>query len=310
MVYPRYRSLYENGVLEDRIRLFRQHYSECSLCPHKCKVNRQRGERGVCRAGTVAVVASYNCHDGEEPPISGTSGSGTIFFTWCSGKCLFCQNYPISQLGIGREVTDEELADMMMSLQSRGCININLVTPTHFLPSFLSALSIAIDKGFSLPIVYNTSGYERVETLRLLDSIIDIYLPDAKYSDSNIARKLSGFTNYVGHNRSALMEMYRQVGNLRIRDGNAIGGMIIRHLVLPGNLSGTDEVLTFIAEGISRDMYTSLMNQYFPAHKAVGHPLLSRKITQDEYNWAIERFHACGLHNGWIQELTCDSVSL
>ncbi|HDY88642.1 MAG TPA: radical SAM protein, partial [bacterium] len=215
-MYPSYLKLIKTGELQHRIEILRKKYEDCALCPHKCRINRTRGEKGICSSGPLPVVASYNSHHGEEPPISGISGSGTIFFTGCSGRCIFCQNYPISQLGTGREISENKLADMMLELQKRGCHNINLVTPTHFLPSIIAALSIGASRGLHIPIVYNTSGYERVKIIRLLEDIIDIYLPDAKYSDNKIAFELSGFKKYVQYNRSALIEMFNQVGNLQI----------------------------------------------------------------------------------------------
>ena len=296
-----YLKLSNNGKLQDRIEILKKNYYDCFLCPHKCKVNRTRGERGICRSGSLPVVASYNRHYGEEPPISGSSGSGTIFFSSCSGRCIFCQNYPISQLGTGKEVTEEQLSEMMLKLQNRGCNNINLVTPTHFLPSIVAAISIGASRGLHIPIVYNTGGYERVEIIKILDGIIDIYLPDAKYADNTIAKELSGFTNYVDYNRSALVEMFNQVGTLQTKDGIAVKGMIIRHLILPKNLGGTECIMKFLSEKISQDIYISLMDQYFPAYKALIHEDLSRRITSEEYNNALESFYKNGLHNGWIQ---------
>jgi putative pyruvate formate lyase activating enzyme len=248
------------------------------------------------------VVASYNVHHGEEPPISGTKGSGTIFLSGCTGRCLFCQNYPISQLGTGEEVSESRLAGMMIELQDRGCHNINFVTPTHFSPSIVAAISLAAAQGLSIPIVYNTSGYERVETIRLLSGIVDIYLPDAKYADDTVATRLSGFPEYVEHNRAALKEMYAQVGNLVTREGIAARGLIIRHLILPDGLAGTSEVLRFIADELSPDIPVSLMEQYFPAYRALTHETLSRRITADEYDEALKSFDDRGLHNGWIQD--------
>ena len=296
-----YLKLFENGELQNRIEILKNNYNECILCPHKCRVNRNNGEKGICRTGPLPVIASYNCHFGEEPPISGTSGSGTIFFSGCSGRCVFCQNYPISQLGTGKALTEEQLSDIMLKLQNRGCNNINLVTPTHFLPSIIAAISVGASKGLYIPIVYNTGGYERAEIIKLLDGIIDIFLPDAKYGKNEIAKKLSGFTNYIDYNHSALIEMYKQVGNLQINDGIAEKGIIIRHLILPGNLGGTDIIMKFISENISKDIYISLMDQYFPAYKAFKHKILSRRITSEEYNNALEYFHGSGLYNGWIQ---------
>ncbi|MFC1538836.1 radical SAM protein [Candidatus Latescibacterota bacterium] len=260
------------------------------------------GEKGKCRSGSMPVVASSSLHFGEEPPISGIHGSGTIFFSGCSGKCIFCQNYPISQIGTGNVISEEQLAGLMLNLQNRGCNNINFVTPTHFLPSIVSALFIAAKKGLKISLVYNTSGYERTEIIKLLDGIIDIYLPDSKYSDNDVALEISGFIGYVESNRSSLVEMFNQVGNLQIKDDIALRGLIVRHLILPGNLSGTGEVLRFLAENISPDIYISLMDQYFPANKSLNHELLSRKITKNEYNIAIDMFYKSGLYNGWIQD--------
>lgn len=301
---PSYLRLHARGLLRQRIEQAYEMLSHCNLCPRECGVNRLAGERGYCRAGADPVVASWNAHPWEEPPISGTKGSGTIFFTYCTARCVFCQNYPISQLGIGQQVTVQRLAEMMQELQARGCHNINLVTPTHFVPQILAALAIAADRGLRLPLVYNSSGYEAVETLRLLDGVIDIYLPDAKYADDAVARRLSGFRGYVEANRAALKEMFRQVGAELLLDesGLALRGMIIRHMVLPQGLAGTKEVLAWIAHELSPAVHISLMSQYFPAHRAVGDPVLGRKITEDEYFEALAAFDALGLEHGWRQD--------
>lgn len=299
---PGYLKLLESRAIEERISVLSKHYSACTLCPHQCNVNRLAGQTGVCRSGPCAKVASCNIHHGEEPPISGCAGSGTIFFSGCSGRCIFCQNYPISQLHTGNQVNDKRLAEMMLEFQKRGCHNINLVTPTHFLPSIVHAIFIAAQCGLRLPIVYNTSGYELVETLRLLDGIIDIYLPDIKYMDDTTASELSGFKQYTAYNQAALKEMFRQVGHLEIAGGIAVKGIIIRHLILPDNLSGTSDALAFLAGEVSPDVHISLMDQYFPAYKAQFHSQLSRKITIKEYDAALGEFDNSGLHNGWIQE--------
>jgi len=303
-MYPTYLELHRSGELKRRIERAYAMLSQCRLCPRECGVDRLRGERGFCRAGAEPIVASWNVHPWEEPPISGTRGSGTIFFSGCTGRCLFCQNYPISQLGVGNTVSVQRLAEMMLELQDRGCHNINLVTPTHFVPQILAALELAIEGGLRLPLVYNTSGYERVETLQLLDGVVDIYLPDAKYADDETARRLSGFVRYVEANRAALKEMFRQVGDELVLDGEGIArrGLIVRHLVLPEGLAGTGEVLRLIAENLSPHVHVSLMDQYFPAHKAVGHPVLGRKITAEEYAEALRAFEEAGLTNGWMQE--------
>jgi putative pyruvate formate lyase activating enzyme len=248
-------------------------------------------------------VSSASPHHGEEPPLSGTKGSGTIFFANCNLRCVYCQNYPISQLGNGAERTPGELACQMLWLQEQGFHNLNLVTPTHFMPQILKALGIARERGFSLPIVYNTSGYESTEALRLLDRIVDIYLPDMRYSDDAAARKYSVAPYYPEINRAAIKEMHRQVGDLVIdEDGLAKRGIIIRHLVLPGGLSGTEGIMKFLAEDISKDVYISLMSQYFPAYKANQMKELSRRITPEEYDEAYAIMQKYGLENGWVQE--------
>jgi putative pyruvate formate lyase activating enzyme len=308
-VCPSYLELHARGELARRVEQAHALLAACTLCPRRCGVNRLDGEAGFCRAGAGPVVASWNIHRQEEPPITGRRGSGTIFFTHCTAKCLFCQNYPISQLGVGRSVSVGRLAEMMLELQKWGCHNINFVTPTHFVPQILAALERAIGGGLRLPLVYNSSGYETVEVLRLLDGVVDIYLPDAKYADDETARRLSRFPAYVQANRLALKEMFRQVGEELILDeeGLARRGMIIRHLVLPGGLAGTAEILRWIAAELSPRLHVSVMAQYFPAHRAVGHPLLGRRITAGEYEAALEALDAAGLRNGWVQEYEpCD----
>ncbi|MBM4428907.1 MAG: radical SAM protein [Chloroflexi bacterium] len=303
-IAPGYLELHATGVLEERIGRAYKILRRCSLCPRDCGVDRLAGEKGYCQAGAELTVASWNAHPWEEPPISGAQGSGTIFFSHCTARCLFCQNYPISQLGVGNQVTVQCLAEMMLELQARGCHNINLVTPTHFVPQILAALPLAIGEGLRLPLVYNSSGYETAETLRLLDGVVDIYLPDAKYADDRVARRLSGFLGYVQANRVALQEIYRQVGPELVLDeqGLAVRGMIIRHMVLPEGLAGTLQVLTWIARELSPLVHISLMAQYFPAHKAIGHPVLGRKLTDEEYLQALEAFDAVDLERGWRQE--------
>ena len=276
----------------------------CRVCPRECGVNRLKNDKlGFCRSGLNPVVSSASPHHGEEPPLSGTRGSGTIFFTNCNLKCVYCQNYPISQMGNGVERTPGELACQMLTLQEQGCHNINLVTPTHFAPQILKALGIAKERGFNLPIVYNTSGYDSVETLRLFDGIVDIYLPDMRYSDDAAGMKYSIAPQYPEVNRAAVREMYRQVGNLEVgADGIAKRGLIVRHLILPHGLSGTESVMKFLSEEISRDVYISLMSQYFPAYKANEFRELGRRITADEYDDAYRIMQRYGLENGWVQE--------
>lgn len=302
MAAPSYLKLLENGELESRAAAARDMLRACAVCPRACGVDRLAGESGACGAGALPAVSSFNDHHGEEPPISGTHGSGTIFLTHCSLACAFCQNYPISQLGNGAEVSCERLADMMLRLQSRGCHNINFVTPTHFMPQILEAVLLAARAGLRLPLVWNSSGYDSLDALRLLDGVVDIYLPDSKYSNDANALKYSGAPEYTRHNRAALREMFRQTGALRMDpDGVAVRGLIIRHLVLPGDASGTDEVFRFIARELGTDVYMSIMEQYFPAHRAAKFPEINRRITEEEYEAALDSAERHGLDRGWVQ---------
>ncbi len=289
--------------IKERVEQAYKLLQNCRVCPRRCGVDRLNGERGFCKVGKNPMVSSYNLHFGEEPPISGTRGSGTIFFTSCNLRCIYCQNFPISQLGHGLEMTTRNLAERMISLQSRGCHNINLVTPTHFVPQILEALSFAWDMGFDLPLVYNSSGYDSIEALRLLDGIIDVYLPDMRYSDNQVAKRLSSVEDYVEINRKALREMYRQVGNLVTdEEGLAQKGLLIRHLILPFDLAGSKKTFRFIKEEISALVYVSLMGQYFPSFKAKEDVSINRKITHEEYEQAEESFFESGLTLGWMQE--------
>jgi putative pyruvate formate lyase activating enzyme len=303
---PGYISVHRTGELAQRIEQAWAMLSPCQLCPHLCKADRLNGERGVCGMGKEPKLSSWNLHTWEEPPISGTHGSGTIFFSGCTARCLFCQNYPISQLGYGEIVSIQRLAQIMLELQRKGAHNINFVTPTHFMPQILAALPAAIKGGLRLPLVYNTSGYERAETLALLENIVDLWLPDAKYATNSTAKRLSGLRDYVENNHSALLEIFRQVGEELVLDeeGLARRGMIVRHLVLPRGLAGTADVLSWIADKLSPRVHVSLMDQYFPAHRVIGDPTLGRKLTEDEYETAFEAFHATGLENGWYQDTT------
>lgn len=274
----------------------------CKLCPRNCAVNRLRGETGVCHIGKIAKVASHNIHTGEEPPITGTNGSGTIFFSSCNLKCKFCQNYPISQLGTGEEATPHRLAKMMLTLQKKGAHNINIVTGSHVVPQFLAGFYIAKKGGLTIPIVWNSSGYDGLESLKLLDGVVDIYMPDIKYSSNDTAEHYSSAVNYWDVVRPVIKEMYRQVGNLEV-DENEIGkrGLIIRHMVMPNELSGTEKVLKFIAEEVSPNTHISFMSQYFPAYKAVDHPKINRRLTKAEWQKAVELLEFYGLENGWTQ---------
>ncbi len=268
----------------------------CTFCPRRCRVDRTSGKRGYCRTGERPFVSSWGPHFGEESPLVGTGGSGTIFFGNCNLRCIFCQNYSISQLGEGGELSYEKLADIMISLQSSGCHNINLVTPTHQVCAIIKALKIAVEKGLSVPIVYNCGGYEAIETLRILDGVVDIYMPDFKYSDNGMARKYSGVEDYADRAKEALREMHRQVGDLRVdRRGIASRGLLVRHLVLPSNIAGTAEVVKFIAEEISFDTYINIMDQYHPCFEAFGSPPLDRRITEKEYADAIRSALQAGL---------------
>ena len=299
--YPRYLNIKEE--FDRRIKKAYKLLSSCEVCPRKCRVNRLEGERGFCRSSEEVIVSSYNAHFGEEPPLVGYFGSGTIFFTNCNLKCVYCQNYPISQLGNGNKVTLQDLANIMLTLQKRKCHNINLVTPTHFVPQILKSLKLAIKMGLHIPIVYNTSGYDSVNTLKLLDGVVDIYLPDARYANNEIARKYSSAPGYFEIMKKALKEMHRQVGELALdKTGVARSGLIVRHLVLPDGLSGTRKIMRFIAREISPHTYISLMAQYFPAYQAGQFPSLSRRINREEYREALQAFKEEGLGNGWFQQ--------
>ncbi|MCK4532744.1 radical SAM protein [bacterium] len=277
---------------------------KCTLCPRQCKVNRLKGEKGFCRAGKDPVISSFNLHFGEEPPISGIKGSGTIFFTHCNLRCVFCQNYPISQLGNGKEISIEKLSQIMLKLQEDGACNINLVTPTHFVPQIIEAYYLARKKHLQIPLVYNCSGYESIETLKLLEGIVDIYMPDSKYSNNNMALRYSNSFDYWQINKLALKEMFRQVGELKFnKQGIAIRGLLVRHLVLPKNISGSREIFRFIAREISPNTYMSIMSQYHPAHLSYQFTELSRKISIKEYQEVLRIADKEGLHQGWRQEL-------
>lgn len=303
-MFPTYLELWATGELHERARKAGQILKACRLCPRRCGVDRTRGERGFCKSGLHPMVSSYNVHYGEEPPISGSKGSGTIFLTHCNMHCVFCQNYPISQLGVGREKSVEALGQMMLDLQNRGCHNINWVTPTHFVPQILEALCLAVERGFRLPLVYNTNGYDSLETLGLLDGIVDIYLPDMKYADENTARTYSQAPAYPFVNAEAIREMYRQVGKVRYSHaGTMERGLIIRHLLLPNGLGGTENMARFVADTLSGQCPISLMTQFFPAYRAKDFPKLKRRLYRREFEEAlgiIDRYH---LQRGWLQEM-------
>jgi putative pyruvate formate lyase activating enzyme len=298
-----YLDLYNSGELLRRVKVAYDRLRSCDICPHDCRVNRLAGETGVCRSGAQPRVASANVHRGEEPPISGTRGSGTIFFSNCNLRCRFCQNFPISQFGNGEDLSTRELAARMLKLQRQRVHNLNLVTPSHFLPQFLAALCLAVREGFRLPIVWNSNGYELVDVLELLDGVVDIYLPDMKYVAEEPAVSFSSAPGYREVNRAAVREMLRQVGHLQL-DGEGVGvrGLIIRHLVLPAGHAGSRETLRWIAENLGRETHISLMKQFFPAHEAGQVPGIHRKITDEEYDAAMDALEEAGLENGWVQE--------
>ncbi len=299
----RYIDLYKSGELHERVRIAYARLASCDLCPRNCRVNRLRGETGYCRAGIKPKVAAASVHRGEEPPISGSRGSGTIFFSHCTLRCLFCQNFPISQMGNGEEIHTAGLAARMLKLQLQGAHNINFVTPGHFLPQILAALWLAVPQGFKLPLVWNSSGYEKADVLSLLDGLVDIYLPDMKYAAEEPARNFSSAPGYREINRVAVREMVRQVGHLKLdQEGIAVKGLIIRHLVLPEGKAGSIETLPWIAENLGHETHIALMNQFFPAHQAIEVSGIHRKITSEEYDEAVAALEEAGLGNGWIQE--------
>lgn len=294
---PSYLSLLRSGELQRRVVEAHEHLAACDVCARVCRVNRLSGERGICRTGERARVSSYGPHLGEEAPLRGWRGSGTIFFTRCNLHCQYCQNWDISQTDAGEEVEAEELAAIMLELQSYGCHNINLVSPSHVVPQILAALLIAAGAGLALPLVYNTGGYDSLEMLRLLDGVVDIYMPDMKYGDSAVARRYSLVRDYVKVNQAAVREMHRQVGDLQLDErGLARRGLLVRHLVLPNQLAGTAQVVRFLAEEISKDTYLNLMDQYRPEYLASRYLPLNRRITPQEYRHALELAQKAGLH--------------
>ncbi|MGE5188718.1 MAG: radical SAM protein [Gemmatimonadota bacterium] len=279
---------------------------ECVLCPRRCRSRRLEGETGFCGAGAGARVAAVSIHPGEEPPISGTRGSGTVFFSHCNLACLFCQNYPISRMGVGRAMTEKELGERLLWIERKGAHNVNFVTPTPHVPQLIGGLLAARERGFSLPVVYNTNGYEVPETLALLDGVVDIYLPDVKYRSARLAAEASAAPDYPVHNAAAVAEMLRQAGPLAAGpDGTAVRGVLVRHLVLPGRVDETVAVLAFLRNRFGAGIPLSLMGQYFPAHRAPGTPGYDRKLSAGEYERAVEAAWGLGLTNVFIQEIAC-----
>ena len=294
---PVYINTFKQGVLKARVRAAWKKMRSCTLCLRRCEVDRLAGQTGICRTGRAAVVASIGPHFGEEAPLVGRHGSGTIFFTGCSLLCSFCQNFDISH---GQEVGDPasvvQLAAMMLALQQQGCHNVNFVTPSHLVPQILAAVAVAVPKGLRIPLIYNTSGYDRVQTLELLDGVVDIYMPDFKFWDPAVAHAVCRARDYPAVARAALKEMHRQVGDLRMDcDGLAYRGLLVRHLVMPNGLAGTPEVMAFIAGEISPATYVNIMTQYRPCGRAFQDPLLAETPTRADFEQAFEAARSAGL---------------
>ncbi|MBI2934158.1 MAG: radical SAM protein [Chloroflexi bacterium] len=306
---PKYLALYRTGELEQRARRLEARLAACDICPRCCGVNRLEDQRDFCRSGRLPIVASFCDHHGEEPALSGTKGSGAIFFGNCNLRCVYCQNHQISQAAgrtRGKETDCRTLAERMLFLQDElECHNINLVSPSHFVPQFVRALVEAVPMGLRIPLVYNTNAYDSLATLKELDGVIDIYLPDLKYASDIEARKFSQADEYVKHARAAVAEMYRQVGDL-LTDLNGVArtGMVLRHLILPNNIAGSADSLLWLARELSPGIAVSIMAQYLPRHRAMRVPRLSRPITEKEYREVVELVEELGFENGWVQELT------
>ena len=297
MMDPSYLKAHREGILRERIAAALAILERCRLCPRHCEVNRLKGEQGVCQTGRQAIVSSHNAHFGEEDPLVGRGGSGTIFLTRCNLLCVFCQNYEITHMGEGAPVQAGDLADMMVTLQGQGCHNINFVTPTHVVPQLLEALPEAIERGLRVPLVYNCGGYEEVATLHLLDGLVDIYMPDFKFWDSQVAERYCKATDYPEKARLAVKEMHRQVGDLTVDDmGIARRGLLIRHLVMPDGLAGTRDIMRFLATEVSKNTYVNVMSQYRPCGEAYRYRELQRMITVEEYREAVRMAHEEGIH--------------
>ena len=304
---PSYLKLLGSGEFEKRIALAAKILESCRICPRNCRVNRSNDFRGYCQSGKLPVISSYTPHFGEEPVLSGTNGAGNIFFGNCNLKCIFCQNYEISQNSKHEnqnEVSYERLAGIMIELQERNCHNIGLVSPTHFSVQILRSIFIAACKGLKIPIIYNTNGYDSVEMLKLFNGIADIYLPDFKYGNNLYGKTYSDAIDYFDYTKKAIKEMYDQVGDELIYDGNVIvRGLIIRHLVLPNSLAESEKVFQFISEELSPNIHISLMSQYYPANQSHKDILIDRPLRESEYEKAISLMDKFGLHNGWLQEM-------
>ncbi len=303
---PSYIKLFESGELKSRIEILDEMLSSCNICPLDCKVNRKQGEIARCYSRYLPIVSSYCPHFGEEPPLVGVHGAGNIFFGNCNLRCVYCQNYQISQnykIEIQNEVSFEKLAEIMIELQNKGCHNIGLVSPSHFVPQILKSLSIAIEKGLTVPLIYNTNAYDSVDVLRLLDGVVDIYLPDLKYSYDSDGYSYSKVKEYPRFARLAIKEMHRQVGSELVMDDDGLlkRGLLIRHLVLPNDIAGSEETLKWISEELGKDVALSIMSQYYPANKAESLVLLNRHIRESEYERVLALLDKLGLENGWMQ---------
>jgi len=294
-IVPNYLKTYREGKLEEKIKQLNEILSRCSLCPRQCRVDRNKDERGFCGAGKDLRVSSVFAHFGEESCLVGRFGSGTIFFSYCNLKCIFCQNYEISHLSSGNIITSEKLAAYMLHLQRLGCHNINLVTPTHFVPQILEGLLLAVREGLNIPLVYNCGGYESAGVIDVLEGVVDIYMPDAKFSSSEVSRQLCGVDDYFPNLKKVLKKMHQQVGDLVIKDGIAQKGLLIRHLVLPEGLAGTREITEFIADQISRQTYINIMAQYHPCGEAYRFAQINCYVNQKEYMEAISIARSFGL---------------
>jgi putative pyruvate formate lyase activating enzyme len=304
---PSYIELLHSGELYERAEKAYASLASCTSCPRDCNVDRINDEYGICTSGHLPIVSSYTPHFGEEPVLSGTNGAGNIFFGNCNLKCIYCQNFEISQnpkIEKQKEVSHNRLAEIMIDLQNKSCHNIGLVSPTHFSATILKSIYLAAQQGLKLPIIYNTNGYDSVEMLKLYDGVVDIYLPDFKYGNSEYAKTYSLVDNYFEKTKEAIKEMYRQVGDDLVYDGDVVvRGLIIRHLILPNDLSDTEKVFKFIAEELSPNVHISLMSQYYPTNKAYKDILINRALSNSEYNKALQLLEKYGLHNGWIQEM-------
>ena len=301
MQNPRFSIESKIATLEKNVPIAMEYLNPCTVCPRKCMVDRTAGELGECSMPAKLKVSSANLHFGEEPPISGVDGSGTIFLSGCNLHCVYCQNYPLSQLYHGEFYSTTRVASMMIALQKRGAHNINFVTPSHYVPLLMKAILKAYKSGLTIPIVYNSSGYDSLEMLKLLDGIVDVYMPDMRYADSKHSKLYSDIADYPEINKAAILEMHRQTGVLEVVDGIAVSGVLIRHLVLPGGISGSKKIFEFIAYEVSQDTYMAVMSQYFPAYNAGSYSEISRRITSTEYENALTYFDKAGLSNGYIQ---------